>query len=378
MTSGPILFYSAWPRGFHNVEAERKAEAFAEAGHDVVYVAGVGTRNPRPSSLAKVVDRLRRKVAPPEAVPGRDDRVRDGAILVLPPRQLGAVRTLNRRLVVRQLRTMIPDWSAATAWIRWPTPELVDALPVLAPRAVVYECVDAYHLTPGIDGRWLDRHERAERRLVELADTIVVPGEVLADRFRGRGRPVQVVPHGVELFPWSPRPEGRQVSIGFVGTLDYRLDTEVFRAVAAAHPDWSVRLIGPAPEGFDAGDYADLPNVTIEASVPHHDLPGVLAELDLGLLAYRDSPLVRAMTPVKSLELLAAGRPIVARRSPALERLGHVIAFADTPAEFVATIERVLASDSPALANARREVAATNTWRDRTDELVALVGGLTR
>lgn len=379
MSDGALLFYSAWPRGFHNIEAERKADAFAAAGHDVVYVAGVGTKNPGIASAGKVVDRVGRAVAGGSrgGGGGASSGVRDASVLVVPPRQVERVRRLNERLLVHQLRRVISDWSDATAWVRWPTPELTGALRKLAPRAVVYECVDAYHLTPGIRGSWRRLHDEAERELVDLADAVVVPGEVLAERFRPWGADVRVVPHGVDPFAWRPRANGSTV-IGFVGTLDYRIDTEVFRALAGAHADWRIRFIGPQQEGFDPAAYEDLPNVQVEPPVPQESLPDVLAEIDVGLLAYVDSPLVRAMTPVKSLELLAAGRPVVARRSPALERFGEVIDFADTPAEFVATVERALREDLSERAAERRAVAEGNSWDRRLGELVSLVQELRR
>jgi len=58
----PVLFYSAWPLGYHNVEAERKARAIAAAGHEVFYVTGIGTRNPRLRRPRKLIDRVVRKL----------------------------------------------------------------------------------------------------------------------------------------------------------------------------------------------------------------------------------------------------------------------------------------------------------------------------
>jgi glycosyltransferase involved in cell wall biosynthesis len=261
------------------------------------------------------------------------------------------------------------------AWIRWPTPELVDALPRLAPAATVYECVDAYHHTPGIRGRWAAVHEAAERDLVRRADLVVVPGEVLAARFREWGADVRVLPHGVDPMDAPPaRTTAHPPVVGFVGTLDYRLDLPLLRMVATARPEWRIRLIGPVQEGFDPSALAGLPNVTVEPAVPHARLGQVLTGFDVGMMPYADSPVYRAMTPVKTLELMAAGCPAVARPSPALAPYADLMYLAGAAEDFLAALERALAEDSPERAARRRAVAAENSWDHRMDEVATMLG----
>jgi glycosyltransferase involved in cell wall biosynthesis len=374
-----MLFYAAWPLGYHNVEAERKAVGFAEAGFDVVYVAGVGTRNPGLASMAKVRDRARRKAGRRSSSgTGHAPGLREAGVLVAPPRQVSAVRRLNVAWLTRQLRAAVPDWDRAVAWIRWPTPELVDALARLRPAVAVYECVDAYHHTPGITGRWAAVHENAERALVALADVVVVPGDVLAERFRSWGAEVRVVPHGVGPLRWRPpRPERTRAPVaGFVGTLDYRLDTDVLRTAALCLPDWRFRLVGPVQEGFDPAAFDALENLAVEPPVGHDRLGDLLADFDVGILAYRDDPVCRAMTPLKNLELLAAGRPCVTRPLPGLEPYRDVLYFATSAEGFVTQLRRAVEEDSEERAAHRRSVVEGDAWEHRVAELNTLVAAL--
>ncbi|HVM69851.1 MAG TPA: glycosyltransferase, partial [Gaiellaceae bacterium] len=161
--------------------------------------------------------------------------------------------------------------------------------------------------------------------------------------------------------------------LGFVGSLDYRIDASVVRALATAHPEWRLRFLGPVQAGFDAGAYADLPNVSIEPAVPYARLAETLAGFDVGLMPYFDHPVYRHMSPVKNLELLAAGRPAVARPSPALEPFRELLYLAETPEEFVRQTERALAEDDAERAARRRAAAAEHGWErryDRMDELL--------
>jgi glycosyltransferase involved in cell wall biosynthesis len=376
----PLLFYSAWPLDYHNLEAARKARGFAAGGYDTVYVAGIGIRNPRPATLAKAVDRVARKVRRvPDALGDGDGGLRTASLVVVPPRQVGLVRQLNAAWVRRQLVSAVGG-PGSVVWARWPTPELIDALDALDPAAVIYECVDAYHHTPGIVGPWAPRFAAAEAALVERADVVVVPGDHLAERFGARGTDVRVITHGVDLevFPYAPpRPRtGPEAVVGFVGTLDYKIDIAFLRHAAERHPEWRIRLIGPIQEGFDPGALADLGNVSVEPAIPYAEVGGAIASFDASMMPYFDAPTYRSSVPLKNFEIMAVGRPAAGRPTRALEAYRDLVYLADTPEAFVAGLERALAEDSATRARARRSVAEHNTWAAKIDEMLILLESL--
>lgn len=375
----PLLFYSAWPLDYHNLEATRKAKGFAARGYDTVYVAGIGIRNPRVTTLAKAADRVRRKLTDGRPAPdGAQTGLRTASLVVVPPRQLGPLRRLNDAWVARQLRAVIGR--DAVVWVRWPTPELVAALDALDPAAVVYECVDAYHHTPGIVGPWMRRFEAAEAALVARADAVVAPGEHIAERFRGRAADVRVISHGVDLdlFPFSPPRErtGPDAVIGFVGTLDYKIEIPFLRHVAEQRPHWRIRLIGPIQEGFDPARLAGLANVTVEPPIPYTDVGRMIASFDASMMPYYGAPTYRSSVPLKNFEIMAVGRPAVGRPTRALEEYRDLVYLADTPEEFLAGLDRALAEDSLTRARDRRAVAELNTWDAKVDEMTILLDSL--
>ncbi len=375
MPDRSLLFYNDWPLGYHNREAERKARALARAAFDVVYVTGVGFRNPSLGSAGKLADRTARKLrSRSERVAADPDGLATAALAVTPPRQVPLVRRANVRWVRRQLARALGSWDGAVAWIRHLSPEVVEALPHLDPALVVYECVDAYHLTSGATGRWARILERTERALVEQAGLVIVTSESLADRLRCFGADPRYLPHGVDLFPWRASPaRAEEPVLGFLGMLDWRLDPALLRFVAESRPRWQIRLVGPVERGFDPSGLEDLANLTVEGPVPHARIGEVLNSFDVGIMPYRDFPFYRHMSPLKNLELMAAGKPAVARPNPALECFGDLLYFAGSGKEFVDRIERALADDSPALARARRTVAEHGSWDRRLDEMVELL-----
>ncbi|MDQ3569407.1 MAG: glycosyltransferase [Actinomycetota bacterium] len=216
--------------------------------------------------------------------------------------------------------------------------------------------------------------ERAERELVEMADIVIVPTPALAGRFEDWGADVRLVPHGVTLFPWQTQGgSDGGVKIGFVGTLDFRIDAEVLEHVAISEPNWNISLVGPVQRGFPEARLRRLPNLSILPPVPHAEVGYTLRRFSVGIMPYFDHPFYQGMSPLKLLEFFAAGKPVVARPTAALEPFSQWLCFATTPAEFLEQIRHVLSHDSADRAQERRQVAEANSWDLRHAQLVQLL-----
>jgi teichuronic acid biosynthesis glycosyltransferase TuaH len=118
-------------------------------------------------------------------------------------------------------------------------------------------------------------------------------------------------------------------------------------------------------------------NVHHVGAVPFSELPRWLARIDVGLTPYADSAFNRASFPLKTLEYLAAGLPVVSTGLPASLALstetGEVV-IADGSAAFAQTVRKVAARCPSSDSIARRRAAARRySWSERASELVRLV-----
>jgi UDP-galactopyranose mutase len=162
--------------------------------------------------------------------------------------------------------------------------------------------------------------------------------------------------------------------IGFHGTLGSWLDYELLAGLAQARPEWSWVFVGPAAAAGTAR-LAHLPNVHLLGAVPFDQLPAYTTRFTAGIIPFVDNELTRGVHPIKALEYLAAGIPIVASRLPDLAPLGDLIRFAGTTSEWLAQLDKAVqaSSDQATLAARRRAVAAEHTWDSRAEEIVALI-----
>jgi glycosyltransferase involved in cell wall biosynthesis len=169
-----------------------------------------------------------------------------------------------------------------------------------------------------------------------------------------------------------PRPR-----LGFVGNIESRLDLEA--AAALARGPGSLTLIGPAklPQEDEAALRAA--GAHLEGAVPYEDLPAWLAGFDIAVLPYRRTELVLQSRPLKLLEYLAAGLPVVASDIPAARELAPHVRVARTPEEYVGEVAELweAARDAPGDEPARRidrlERVRGHSWADVAQSLRRLL-----
>jgi len=163
--------------------------------------------------------------------------------------------------------------------------------------------------------RWL---QVQEKRALTRADVVIAISDQLADRWVGLGAAPLIIPngccdapeHGGVLPPEAlrlPRP-----LVGLVGQLSDRIDLDIVEAIVEA--GFSLLVVGPKDPRWEPERFANLisrPGVYFTGRVPAEEVPSYLATIDVGITPYRDSPFNRASFPLKTLEYLSAGRPVV-------------------------------------------------------------------
>jgi len=163
-----------------------------------------------------------------------------------------------------------------------------------------------------------------------------------------------------------------------VGQLNDRLDVETLITVV----ERGVRLtvVGPRCERREDTARAldrllSMPSVTWTDRVPRAEVAAHLATAVVGLTPYRDTEFNRASFPLKTLEYLAAGVPVVSTDLPASSWLDTpFVDVTTTPTEFADRVEhRVREGRGVAVTAGCRAVAARHTWEARGEELAEML-----
>ncbi len=253
----------------------------------------------------------------------------------------------------------------ATAWTRH-----------LIPRATVYDCMDELANFTGAPRELVER----ERELLARADVVFTGGQSLYESKRDRHSNVHAFPSAVDAdhFRRARRPlsdpedqaELARPRIGFYGVLDERMDFPLLAGVARARPDWELVIVGPAVPKFDSEDLAREPNIHYLGGKSYDELPTYLAGWDVAMMPFALNPATEFISPTKTPEYLAAGKPVVSTPIRDVVRPWGEAGFvhvAGTVDEFVAAIETALAEDDAERTRRIDEVLADLSW-DRTWE----------
>lgn len=231
------------------------------------------------------------------------------------------------------------------------------------PIASVYDCMDEL-------SAFKDAHSELpalERELFQRVDLVFTGGQSLYEVKRKQHAAVYAFPSSIDASHFGkartavadPQDQSRipHPRLGFFGVIDERFDSELLDQVAAKRPDWNFIMIGPIVK-IDPETLPKHLNIHYLGQKRYEQLPDYLSGWDVALLLFARNDSTRFISPTKTPEYLAAGKPVISTSIRDVVRpYGELklVDVADTPAEFIQATERILAS------------AAQSEWLTRVD-----------
>lgn len=273
---------------------------------------------------------------------------------------------------------------AAIAWFY--TPMALPLIQEINPAAIVYDCMDELSAFLNAPRQLLQR----ETALLKAADVVFTGGPSLYRAKRDRHANVHCFASSVDAAHFAPsvqrvgeraarlRESALQADLprprlGFFGVIDERIDLGLIAAMAKAHPEWQIVMVGPVAKI----DRASLPrnsNIHYFGQQDYGDLPGFIDGWDACLLPFALNQATRFISPTKTLEYMAAEKPIVS--TPIADVAGPyagIVYLGATHGEFIAACEQALVSAPDERARrleSMRSVLAKTSW-DATAEAMA-------
>jgi glycosyltransferase involved in cell wall biosynthesis len=245
-----------------------------------------------------------------EPFPSRsdDDRVTaEAGVEVLRPLRAAHAFDHDARTLAR-----VRDWVGgrrAAVWLYTPMMlSLADALP---DATVVYDCMDelaAFDFAP-------PAMRAREAALTARAALVFCGGTSLYDARRDLGAKAVLAPSGVEFEHFARAADAHPLFahlahpiFGYVGVVDERIDVASIEALARR--DAQVALIGPLAK-IDPATLPRRANVHFTGRMAYDDLPALLAGIDVAIMPFAANAATRFISPTKTPEYLAAGKPVV-------------------------------------------------------------------
>lgn len=263
------------------------------------------------------------------------------------PRGEPAYRTAVMRQLVDELFTA-QDIRDPVLW--YYTPMALPWSRHLEASVVVYDCMDELTAFAGAD----ESLRRRETELLARADLVTTGGASLYEAKRSRHGNVHLFASSVDVphFARARRPQPDPVDqrdiphprLGYFGVIDERMDLPLLTGLAAARPSWHIVLVGPTVK-IDEATLPRAANIHYLGRKPYEALPAYVSGWDVALLPFARNDATRFISPTKTPEYLAAGRPVVSTSIRDVVRpYGEqgLVRIADTVDDFAAAVSASL------------------------------------
>jgi glycosyltransferase involved in cell wall biosynthesis len=244
------------------------------------------------------------------------------------------------------MESIVPPTADPIYW--YYTPMALGAEPAtIRPRLAVYDAMDDLANFRSAPPELRIR----EARLLSQVDLVFTGGPTLYRQRRDKHPSVHCFPSGVEPAHFAApkngsRPESlmsrERPILGFYGVIDERLDLPLLAEIADLRPEWTIALIGPVAK-IDESTIPERPNIVRFGQQAYDDLPAFLSCFDVALMPFARNDATRSISPTKTLEYLAGGKPVVSTPiNDVIDLYGGVVSIAATANDVVAAAEMVL------------------------------------
>jgi len=235
------------------------------------------------------------------------------------------------------------------------------------PIASVYDCMDELSAFRGADSSL----PALEKELFRRVDLVFTGGQSLYEAKRNQHRAVYAFPSSIDAAHFGkartatvdpadqadiPHPR-----LGFFGVIDERFDRELLDQISSQRPDWHFVMIGPIVK-IDPETLPKHANIHYLGGKKYDELPAYLGGWDIALLLFARNESTRFISPTKTPEYLAAGKPVISTSIQDVVRpYGELklVEIADTADDFIRAAEKILSR------------SADDEWLARVDAFVA-------
>ena len=249
------------------------------------------------------------------------------------------------------------------------TPMALKISDQFSPFRIIYDCMDelsAFKFAP-------TEITMLEKRLFEKADLVFTGGHHLYEAKQNCHHNIHPFPSSIDKEHFSIArldvndPDDQMaiphLRIGFYGVIDERFNIKLIGDVATQRPDWQFILIGPVIK-INPEDLPRNANIHYLGPKSYQQLPSYLAGWDIAIVPFEKNESTKYISPTKTPEYLAAGKPVVSSsirdvvRPYGEQGLVHI---ADTTEEFIAAVEKEI------------NTTDKSDWNTKVDEFLSQI-----
>ena len=258
-----------------------------------------------------------------------------------------------------------------------PAPAMIGAFDE---RAVVYDCMDELSKFRFAPAALVDR----ERYLMAQADVVFAGGYKLSRSKARFHQNVHFFGCGVDVAHFATARSAdlevpREIAalkrpvVGYYGVIDERIDYDLLRTLASSLADAELVMVGPVVK-VDPAELPQAENIHWLGQRQYAELPAHVKGFDVCLMPFALNEATEYINPTKTLEYMAAGKPIVSTAvSDVVHNFTPVVAVAESQTEFVEAVRSAIEHPNAELIARGVEQARANSWESIVSRMERII-----
>ena len=233
-------------------------------------------------------------------------------------------------------------------------------------KATYYFCYD--ELT---EAKWCQKHlPNYEKDFLQKVKGAIVTSEGLKSNKIKNQPNTHLIQNGVEIemFENAVTTSTRNNVVGYLGTIDDRMDIEILTKAAEKYPHLEFVFIGRILDDRVFKALENFPNVKFVGSKKPTELGYYLENMQVGIIPFVKNGFTKNIYPMKINQYLAYGMPVVTTDFADLSDFGNLIYYS-TADKFVNNLGSAIKEKENEKFSERVAFAMSNTWTNKAIKL---------
>ncbi|MBP1225676.1 glycosyltransferase [Flavobacterium sp. 1355] len=246
-------------------------------------------------------------------------------------------------------------------------------------ETVVYDCMDELSLFKGAPVHLINQ----EKYLMAHAEIVFTGGKSLYEAKKQLHSNVYCFPSSVDQEHFAQALKEITIAeditnipkpiVGYYGVIDERIDLDLLRNCAKKLPNVSFVMIGPLAKI----ENADLPketNINYLGMKSYDELPTYLKAFDIAMMPFALNDATKYISPTKTLEYMAAGKPIISTKITDVVRdYSESVTLIENEGEFCDAIETLLTKDHTQIQMEYKNILEKTSWDSTADKMESII-----
>jgi glycosyltransferase involved in cell wall biosynthesis len=250
---------------------------------------------------------------------------------------------------------------------------------------IIYDCMDELSMFKGAPQHLIEQ----EKYLLAHTDVVFTGGKSLYESKKQIHDNVFCFPSSVDEEHFATAKNGVSLPAdiatiphpiaGYYGVVDERIDLDLLEKTAVTNPDISFVMIGPVVK-IQEEELPQAPNIHYLGMKPYKVLPNYLKAFDIAMMPFALNDATKFISPTKTLEYMAAGKPIISTKIKDVVRdYSHCIKLVTDSDDFTKQLQHLLSSENDEnQAGNYKDVLEKTSWSNTVKGMADIIQKVTR